>query len=149
LSGLADKFNDIREGAYASNKREPLGSSICRTYNWPQAAQRGTIAFGLPSKDSMNAKDVLYPKSGANAEKPEHAKMYVQTHGNYAAGEQRTRDYNWNITNIDNAPKTFAFGFGEQRLLNGAAKAVHVERYEGVFPKTVIVNKIVEDVKST
>ena len=39
LVGLADKFNDIREGAYASQKREPLGKSITRNYNWPEAAE--------------------------------------------------------------------------------------------------------------
>ena len=122
---------------------------MSRFYNWPQAAQNGLITFGLPSKDSMNAKDVLYPHQGANPEKLEHAKMYTQTHGNFAPGEQKTRDYNWNITNIENKPNNFAFGFGEQRLLNGAAKAVHTERYEGGFPKTVIVKKIVEDVKSS
>jgi hypothetical protein len=34
-------------------------------------------------------------------------------------------------------------------VYNGAAKAVHAERFEEAFPKTVIVKKIVEDVKST
>ena len=60
---------------------------MSRSYNWPQAAQNGSIAFGLPSMDSMNAKDVLYPQSGANPEKIEHAKMYTQTHGNFAPGK--------------------------------------------------------------
>jgi EF-hand domain-containing family member B len=56
LVGLADKFNDIREGAYASQKREPLGKSITRSYNWPAAAEKGAATFGCPTKDSANAK---------------------------------------------------------------------------------------------
>jgi len=38
-----------------------------------------------------------------------------------------------------------AFGYGEKRLLNGAARAIMPERIEESFPKTVIVKKIVED----
>ena len=34
-------------------------------------------------------------------------------------------------------------------MLNGAAKAVHAERHDEAFPKTVIVSKFVEDVKGT
>ena len=32
--------------------------------------------------------------------------------------------------------------------MNGAAKAVHHERVEESYPKTVIVKKVVEDVKT-
>lgn len=83
-------------------------------------------------------------------ERPEHKKMYIKTHANYEPGEQRRRDYNWETNaGIQGKPDTFAFGFGEQRLLNGASKAVHAERHEESFPKTVIVQKIVEDTKGT
>lgn len=36
LNGLADKFNDAKEGKYASSVREPLGQSYQRGYNLPQ-----------------------------------------------------------------------------------------------------------------
>lgn len=36
LNGLADKFNDIKEGKYASAVREPLGQSYQRGYQWPK-----------------------------------------------------------------------------------------------------------------
>lgn len=36
LSGLADKFNDIKEDNYASHKREPLGQGYSRKYQWPE-----------------------------------------------------------------------------------------------------------------
>ena len=41
-----------------------------------------------------------------------------------------------------------AFGYGEQKLLNGAAKSIQPERIDEGFPKTVIVKKIVEDQKA-
>jgi len=56
LVGLADKFNDIREGAYASQKKEPLGKTLSRSYNWPEAAEQGAAAFGCPTRDSADAK---------------------------------------------------------------------------------------------
>ena len=38
LNGLADKFNDAKEGKYASAVREPLGRSYQRQYKeWPGA----------------------------------------------------------------------------------------------------------------
>lgn len=132
-----------------SNKREPLGTSMTRTYNWPKAAQNGTVAFGIPTKDSMNAKEILYPTNGADPERPEFQQMYLKTHSNFSAGEQKRRGYNWNVNQINGKPDKFAFGFGEQRLLNGASRAVHSERYDMAYPKTVVVNKIVEDQKQT
>jgi hypothetical protein len=35
LQGLADKFNDIKEGKYASQMKEPLGTGYQRGYKWP------------------------------------------------------------------------------------------------------------------
>jgi hypothetical protein len=35
LKGLADKFNDIKEGKYASQIKEPLATGFQRGYNWP------------------------------------------------------------------------------------------------------------------
>lgn len=46
---MADKFNNIKEGKYASNIREPLGSGLSRDYNWPEQAENGSIKFGIPS----------------------------------------------------------------------------------------------------
>lgn len=41
LSGMQDKFNDIKEGQYASHVREPLGQGYERGYNWPDKTQNG------------------------------------------------------------------------------------------------------------
>ena len=69
--------------------------------------------------------------------------MYQKTHGNIGAGVQNKREYNWNIN-----PDQHVFGYGERVAPNQAARAVHSERFEASFPKTVIVQKTVEDIKS-
>lgn len=69
--------------------------------------------------------------------------MYIKTHGNFASGEQKDRSYTWNFDK-----SAHRFGYGEQRLLNGAAMSIHNERFDNAFPKTVIVKKTVEDVKA-
>jgi hypothetical protein len=142
LTGLADKFNDTLEARYDTNKREPLGKSLTRSYVWPEAADQGKTTFGLPTKDIINAKDILYPAGGATNEQDDHAEMYKRTHSNYYPGEQRCREYDWQTNpSIQGRPQTYSFGFGEQRLLDGVKKAIHHERIEDAFPKTTIVKK--------
>lgn len=86
------------------------------------------------------AKELIYPAGGDKEEKKLTAEMYKKTHGNFGPGEQRQRDYNWTVDK-----GSHAFGYGEQRLLNGAGKSIHAERVESSFPKTVIVKRTVED----
>lgn len=148
LNGLADKFNDAKEGKYASAVREPLGKSYVRGYNWPkQVVQDHT--FGVATGASVPAKDVLYPNGGSMEERLDTQKMYKKTHGNFGPGEQRSREYDWasnpRVAAGTSNVKAHAFGYGEQKLLNGAAKSIQPERIEESFPKTVIVKKIVED----
>jgi hypothetical protein len=66
--------------------------------------------------------------------------MYKKTHGNFAPGEQKNREYDWKFN-----PSAHVFGYGEKRVEHGAAMALTSERYENQFPKTVIVKKTVED----
>jgi len=50
LNGMADKFNDIKEGKYASNITEPLGRPMSRNYNWPKTiAENREFEFGIKS----------------------------------------------------------------------------------------------------
>lgn len=49
---------------------------------------------------SENAKDVLYPHrhSAASVDDDDRIKaMYARTHGNFGPGEQKTREYNWQL----------------------------------------------------
>ena len=90
LSGLADKFNDIKEDKYASHQREPLGKGFTRSYQWPDKTGQGTIAFGVPTSGLESAKEMIYPMGGAYISKdPEVHEMYKKTHGNYDPGEQK------------------------------------------------------------
>lgn len=77
LNGLADKFNDAKEGKYASAVREPLGKSYQRGYNWPkQVVNDQAHSFGVPTGGILDAKEVLYPMGGSMEEKQDTAKMY-------------------------------------------------------------------------
>ena len=79
---------------------------------------------------------------GASNEPEMISSMYRKTHGNFAPGEQKNRDYDWKFD-----PTQHRFGYGEKKVLNGAAMALQNERLEEAFPKTVIVRKTVEDHK--
>jgi hypothetical protein len=144
LVGLADKFNQIKENQYASQKREPLGQSYSRGYQWPQQANDPEFRFGVGSSGQGSAKEMLYPERGAAvASDGASQSLYRKTHGNFAPGEQRRRDYEWKVD-----PTQHAFGYAEKRVLNGAALALQSERQEEQYPKTTIVLKTVEDHKA-
>ena len=51
---------------------------------------------------------MLYPYGGDKEEKADIARMYNKTHGNFAPGEQRNRDYNWKVDTTSHR-----FGYGE------------------------------------
>ena len=69
--------------------------------------------------------------------------MYEKTHAAIPAGMQRKRDYQWTIDS-----ESHRFGFAEPKLLDGVARSVMPERFDEAFPKTVIVKREVEDMKS-
>lgn len=79
-------------------------------------------------------KEVIFPAGGAhlNSDKATHS-LYRKTHGNFDPGEQKRRNYDWKMD-----PTEHCFGFAEKKNLNGAAKALHAERLEEEFPKTII-----------
>ena len=151
LTGLAARFNDIKEGKYASNLREPLAKGFERNYNWPSDISehnKENFPFGVPTVSSDSVKDIVNPQKGPIINDPAVQKMYKKTHGNFEPGEQKDREYDWSKNNIDK--NTFRFGYQEQIQINGAAKSLHAERSDySSFPKTVIVRKTVEDVKAT
>ena len=74
--------------------------------------------------------------------------MYKKTHGNWAPGEQWSRGYVWDQKFGNGNVQNHTFGYGEKKLINGAAQALMPERFEESYPKTVIVKKVVEDVKA-
>lgn len=124
--------------------REPLAKGFQRGYQWPAEAEKENFAFGQATVSCDSTKDIVNPQK-ARENPPEAVEMYKKSHGNYRPGEQKQRDYQWKIDK-----DSFRFGYGEARIVNGAAMSIHGERDEpGAFPKTVIVKKTVEDVKAT
>jgi hypothetical protein len=84
---------------------------------------------------------LIFPNAGALDEIPEVAIMYAKTHNNIEPGAQKKCNYAWG----DIQPENHMFGHGEHVLPGGAARAIHLERNEEFYPKTVIVKKLVED----
>jgi len=117
--------------------KEPLGQGYSRKYEWPEQAEQGAMKFGVPTTGLENAKDILYPMGGAHiSDDPNTHSMYRYTHGNFAPGEQKKRDYDWKFD-----PSEHAFGYAEKKVPKGAAQALHNERHEEAFPKTVVITK--------
>ena len=80
--------------------------------------------FGVPTAGLENAKEILYPVGGSQMNPdPTITAMYRNSHGNFAPGEQKTRDYNWKFD-----PREHCFGYGGIRIPNGAENAIHHER---------------------
>lgn len=117
LTGLADKFNDAKEAKYASMVREPLGRTYQRGYEFPAEVHQPKHAFGKPTPYSIPAKECVAPEGGSLEERPDVQRMYQMTHGNYAAGEKKLRNYDWasnpNISEGSGNPLAHPFGYGE------------------------------------
>jgi hypothetical protein len=89
MTGLAARFNDIKEAKYASNLREPLFKGFERKYAWPeQIENKENYPFGLPTVSSEKAKELVNPDDRVIGENPaEIIEIYKKTHGNFAPGE--------------------------------------------------------------
>jgi hypothetical protein len=52
LNGIKYFMNEMKEQKYAKAKREPLGKSIMRNYNFPEIVKDDKFKFGLHTFDS-------------------------------------------------------------------------------------------------
>ena len=131
-------MNQLAESHYASAKREPLGKSIVRNYQFPESVKKDGFKFGIPTSGFMNAKDLIY--YGAQ-EEPENVKeLYYKSHGTTDPGKQNTRYYKWNFD-----PKTFKFGYQEKGEIDGAKNSLNNDGLFNPYPQTKLVNKRAED----
>jgi hypothetical protein len=98
LTGIAARFNDIKEAKYASQIREPLGKVYQRNYQWPKEyiENKENFVFGVPTVSSDSVKDIVQPEIPLS-NPPEVEEMYKKTHGNFGPGEQKVRDYVWPV----------------------------------------------------
>lgn len=77
-------------------------------------------------EEAAGARHAIFPEDGSplssSSQDPNSQShlLYVKSHGAYAAGEQRRRDYDWASTHID--PSTHAFG--KNILFSGSSAVV-------------------------
>lgn len=140
LEGFTEFANDIKEQRYATSKREPLGQTLSRDYVYPAAVTQTDFKFGVPTKFSEPAKEVLFPAQGSleNSEKEE--RMYFKSHGSTQAEQQLRRGYNWPVD-----PAEHRFGLKDKGPVGGVEEALKPMLAEG----TTLVQKTVEDFRST
>ena len=148
-SEMKEWAKEQAENIYDSSKREPLGRSMLRGHKLPDALASGEAAFGdvVGAEELAKhppAKPLIYPVDVAEAETEDVHRQYVRTHQDYAPGEQRTRGYDWESTQVD--LKTTAFGFAEKnRIHNGVAKALNPSKDEGAPLRPGLVMKSHEE----
>lgn len=86
-----------------------------------------------------NLKDILYSCPNLD-ESQETKRMYKTTHGFSDPGEQKDRNYKWNMDKTQHS-----FGKQIEMEYDGAKKSLMTDRLESDFPKTKIVTKRLED----
>ena len=138
LDGNKYFMNQLAESRYASSKREPLGKSIVRNYEFPDTVKKEGFKFGLPTTGIINAKDLLY--YGAKEEPDDVKKLCYKSHGVTDPGKQNTRYYNWNID-----PKNFKFGYYQKGEIDGAKNSLSNDTLFNPYPQTKLVSKRAED----
>ncbi|KAM3131622.1 hypothetical protein pb186bvf_016286 [Paramecium bursaria] len=141
--GIKELVLEINEQKYASRQKEPLGIVPSRNYNWPNETQSDGFAFGqkIPPSE-YTAKEVVFPPD-AKREEEKNRLQYLKSHGNFEAGEQKNRNYNWNIDKDE-----YRFGKKEERDQNQMRKVLQQENTDDAYPKTVVIKKNQEDWKN-
>ena len=114
-----------REKICASTNKEPLGRAMVRGHEGPKAIE----TFGMDNNSGWKnknpeAKGLIHPKP-TDEETPQTIANYVKSHGNFAPGEQKKRNYDWQAAGIN--PEKNAFGITEERIQNQLAKVLQQE----------------------
>jgi len=141
LDGNKDFMNQLSESRYASNKREPLGKSIVRNYNFPEVVKSADFKFGVPSSGFLNAKNLIY--YGAKEEPEEVKNLYYKSHGSTDPGKQNTRYYKWNFD-----PKNHMFGYSPNSEIDGVKNSLRTDNLMNPYPQTILMNKRTEDFRA-
>ncbi|CAD8058098.1 unnamed protein product [Paramecium sonneborni] len=141
--GIKELINEINEQKYASHIKEPLGTMPTRNYNWPEESKSDGFAFGqkIPPSE-FTAKEVVFPPDAKRDDESVRL-MYLKSHGNFEAGEQKNREYNWNVN-----PNEFRFGKKDEREQQQMKKILQHELTQNQYPKTTIISKNQEDWKN-
>lgn len=143
LTALQRMNKEKAEKVYVGAAREPLGRSVDRGNQLPPKFTTGNAPFGRPGNPNFEkAKDIIWPE--VSAEQIEGDEIYKRSHGNYAPGEQKSRNYNWYVD-----PVTTRFGVGGKNIaLNGVSKDVAEVLSGAGETKSIINTKQVEDYRN-
>ena len=141
LKGNQTFMNQLSESRYASNKREPLGKSIVRNYNFPEVVKSEDFRFGIPTTGFSSAKDLIF--YGAEEEPDDVKKLYYKSHGSTDPGKQNTRYYKWNFD-----PNNHIFGFSQKTDVDGAKNSLKTDNLFNPYPQTILMNKRAEDFRA-
>ena len=132
-------MNQLAESHYASAKREPLGKSLQRDYQFPEEVKQPGFRFGVPTVGIVNAKELIY--NGCPLNEPDDVKkLYYKTHGLTDPGEQSKRGYQWNFD-----PNEHKFGYFQEKEIDGAKKSLMTDNLYHPYPQTKLVGKRLED----
>lgn len=143
LDGTKNFINNINESKYASNRREPLGRSIVRNYQFPEEVKLPKFRFGLPGDHSMNVKELIYNYNYPMNETDRVKQLYYKTHLVTDPGQQNTRFYDWDKAKIN--LNDHIFGIKQSGEQDGVKKSMLNEMLKNPYPQTVLVNKKEED----
>jgi len=144
-------YQQVRaEMVYDSEKKEPLGRSISRNYNYPEAIKGDPdFRFGVVgSGDTEPAITAIFPPNAPSlSTTADQVAMYKKSHGSYEPGEQRKRDYTWDKVQGGIDPGSHTFGAtAEIDYREGVAKAINPDReYDSRVKPTEFVPKNVAD----
>ena len=132
-------MNQLAESHYASAKREPLGKSLLRNYEFPEEVKQEDFRFGVPIKGKLNAKELIY--NGCLLEEPDDVKkLYYKTHGITDPGEQSKRGFKFGFD-----PDEHKFGYFQEKELDGVKKSLRSDFLYNPYPQTKLVGKRLED----
>ena len=130
---LVSYYKEKKEAIY---KREPVGHST-KHNQFMNTHQKGGVRFGITTKDSEDAKEVLYPVNFYDElqNSKEKEEIYKKSHQSWEAGEQINRNYEWDNSGVN--PIDHRFGTIIEPEVDGAKKTVQ-NYYQPPAPRELV-----------
>eukprot|EP01082_Thalassiosira_pseudonana_P001424 g1481.t1 g1481 contig10:2175999-2176946(-) len=109
--------SSVAESTYKSTR--PLGRSHNRGHKLPEELLDSKYRHGVTSnRPEVGAKDLI---CSSYDDKENSNKNHIKSHGSYGPGQQRTRDYRWNVD-----PASTTFGIKNNDTAGGRGSSVGV-----------------------
>eukprot|EP00803_Ostreobium_quekettii_P003040 evm.model.scf_1563.2 EVM.evm.TU.scf_1563.2 scf_1563:10976-23713(+) len=149
-SDLGQWLQERKESKYASATREPLGKSFVRGHKLPDGLGEEK-PFGILNRvreleAAGQAGAAICPEDGVIDDDvdPDTHRLYVTSHGSFAPGEQRRRNYCWDSAGIN--PAVHKFGaVDKDDYREGVRKALNPESDPAILTAPKVVDKKVDE----